>query len=315
MFAAFRSCTQFRTFASYLHRRHIFQHNRKTVYSLDNPFCQFLHFRSGKNATDDIFIVIFIQDAAICIAVHITADRQDFIQPYSIMFHTGGVKQYLIFLDVTTNHSDLCHTTCRQQTRTDCPVGNRTQIEQRSRIGSQTDNHHFSQDRRLRSQRRLANILGKAFTNDCQLFRNNLAGTVDIRSPVKFNPYNRETSGRGRTYTAHIHSPVHCCFYRESHQAFHFFRSHTICFRHDNHGRSIQVGKHIYICMKSCIGSRYHQQQCTDQDNQSVMQRVIYYFIQHKNNCLISRICQCANQDSAMRFPLAHWHICIFAHY
>ena len=194
------------------------------------------------------------------------------------MFHAGRIEQYLIFFNIATDHGNLCHTAGRQQARTDRPVGNRTQIHLGGggfRRGSsrtartdggisiilsrQADDHHFTQDRRLRAQRRFTYILRKALTHYGQFLGYDLTGPIDIRSPIEFHPYDRKTGSGRRTYTAYVHSTIHRRLHRKSNQAFHLLRCHTISFRHDNYGRSIQIRKHIYIRVKGRIGSRYHQ--------------------------------------------------------
>ena len=59
-------------------------------------------------------------------------------------FHAGRVKQHLIFLDISSQHGNLCHTSRREQARTDSPVCQCTEIEHGSSIRSQTDNQQLT---------------------------------------------------------------------------------------------------------------------------------------------------------------------------
>ena len=131
----------------------------------------------------------------------------------------------------------------------------------------------------MRAQRRLAHVDGEGFTDYRQFLADNLAGEVDVCSPVKFHPDNGEAVGGRRTDTAYTGSTVYGCFDRKGNELFHFLGCHTIGFGHDDHRWCIKVGEYVYFRIHGGICSCNEQKDSRTEHNQTIMQGVMYYFI------------------------------------
>lgn len=202
------------------------------------------------------------------------------------MAHPFRVQLNLVFFDVSAQHGYLCHPSGGQQARANRPVRNRAEVEHGGRVGGQTDNQHFAQDRRLRAQRRLAHVDGEGFTDYRQFLADNLAGEVDVCSPVKFHPDNGEAVGGRRTDTAYTGSTVYGCFDRKGNELFHFLGCHTIGFGHDNHRRGVEVGEDVNFGIHGSVGARDEQEESRAEYDQPVMQGVMYNFVKHDNSSI-----------------------------
>ena len=198
------------------------------------------------------------------------------------MLHAFGMNQDLIFLDISSQHGNLCHTSGGKQTRTDRPVGHRTEIEHGRAVCRQSDNQQFSQNGRLGTQCRLAYIVRQSVVYSRQFLGNNLAGQVNIRIPVELNPYDREAGSRRRTHPANTSCTVYSRFNRESNQLFYFLSCHTIGLGHDHYRRSIQIRKDINFGMERHIRSADQQQDGCHQNQQAVLKRKMYNLVQHR---------------------------------
>ena len=199
----------------------------------------------------------------------------------AVVTHPLGIKLNLVLFDVSSEHRYLRHSSGRQQTRTDSPVGNRTEVEHGGRVGRQPDNEHFAQNRRLRAECRFSNVDRKRFTDYSELFTHNLSGKINICSPVEFHPDNRKTIGGRRTDTAYAGSSVYGSFHRESHELFNLFGGHTIGFGHDDNRRRVEVGKHVYFRVHGSVAPRNEQKNGSAEHQQPVVQGIMYDFIKH----------------------------------
>ena len=143
-FSSLRSSTQFGFLRTNLHIGNILQCNGHPFHRLDDGTWQLIHIMTGKHPANNIFVSIFINHSAIGILIHVTGNVHHLCQRNIVMFHAGRVKQHLIFLDITSQHGNLCHTSRREQARTDSPVCQCTEIEHGSSIRSQTDNQQLT---------------------------------------------------------------------------------------------------------------------------------------------------------------------------
>ena len=100
-----------------------------------------------EHATDDIFVAILVERTACSVLVHAGNDLHHLTQRHIVMHHLLGVEQYLILLDLATQHGYLRYTTCSEQARTDGPIGQGTQVAQRSTVCRQTHEEYLAQDR------------------------------------------------------------------------------------------------------------------------------------------------------------------------
>ena len=195
------------------------------------------------------------------------------------MTHPFRVELYLILFQVATQNGYLCHTSCWKQTRTNCPVGDSTQVEHRCWICRKADNQHLTQYGRLWSQCWFAHIGGQWFIDYCELFAYNLPGQINIRSPVKFYPnYRKSICGR-RAYAAHACCTIYRSFYGKGDELFHFFSCHSIGLSHDDHCRRIEVGEYVHFCMHCGIRTANQQQHRGHEYQDAVLKREMYNFI------------------------------------
>ena len=171
------------------HIGHIFQGNGCSLCRApDDGPSQLMHIVRRKHSPHNVLVAIFIDDPSIGILVHVARYGHHLSKSHPIMTHPVGMNQNLVFLDVSPQYGHLCHTSGGQQTRTDGPVGQRTQILHGSRISGQAHNQQFAQDRRLRSQRGLPHIVRQRLAHCGQLLRHNLTGQIDIGIPFKLDP-------------------------------------------------------------------------------------------------------------------------------
>ena len=251
---------------------YIAQGDRHIAYPLDDGTRQLVHIRRRQGTAHDVFVPVFIDDSSIGILIHVACSSHHLGQGNAVVFHACRVQPDLVLLDVAAQHGNLCHTAHGEQAWTDGPVGKRTQVEHRGAVGCQSDNHQLAQDGRLRSECRVAHIVGQLLADDGQLLRHNLASQVDVRSPVKLHPDDREAVGGRRTHATYIGRPVDCGLYGESHELLHFLGCHTVGFGHDHHRGRIEVGEHIHFGVERCIGTAHHQQHGSNQDKDAVVE-------------------------------------------
>ena len=102
--------------------------------------------RQLMEATDDIFIAIFIESAAGGVLVHSFDGVDDLVHRDSVTAHLAWVHQDLIFLDVSAHHRDLGNAAGREESWPDRPVGDRAKVLHRGRVGGQADDHQLAED-------------------------------------------------------------------------------------------------------------------------------------------------------------------------
>ena len=234
---------------------------------------------AGKHSADDIFISIFINYPTVGILIHVTGDIHHFGQRDIIMFHAGRVEQHLIFFNITSQYGNLCHTSCRKQSRTDSPVCQRTKVEHGSGIRSQSDNQQLTQNRRLRTHCRLTHIFGQFLADQRKFLTDNLTSQINIGIPFKFHPNDREAIGGRRTHPTHMGRTVYGSLYGEGNQLFHFLGGHTVRFGHNHYSRRIQIGEHIDFRMKSRVSTADKQQNRRHQNQYTVLKGKMYNLI------------------------------------
>ena len=191
-FAFFRSQTQFGGFGADLHVGNVRQGDGQVVDCLDHSFADFLHMGGSEYTLNNVFVAVFIEDASGGILVHVLHDGKHFIQTDPVVLHAGRVKEDLVFLDVSADDGNLCYPASGQQPWADGPVGNGAEVLQGGCVGSQADNHHFSQNGGLWSQGRLSHVVGEGISDGGKFLGNNLPCRVNISAPFKFHPDHRE---------------------------------------------------------------------------------------------------------------------------
>ena len=175
----------------------------------------------------------------------------------------------------------MSHTACREQARTDNPVGYGAQVEHRGAISGKADNEQFAQDRGLRTQRGPTYILWQRFADYGQFLADNLTRQIDIGIPVELHPHHREAHSRGRADAAYTCGAIDCGFDREGHQLFHLFGGHASSFGHHHNGGGIEVGEDIHFGVEGGVDTSYQEQHGGHQHQEAVVERKVDDFIQH----------------------------------
>ena len=193
-FGSLRRNAQSRGLGADTHLANICQRDRLTIFGqFDHTACNLLCLLGCEHTAHDELVTILIEHTARRVERHILRCRQHFVHRHSQQTQLLRREQHLILLDVATDYGHLSHTARREQARTNGPLGNRAQLLERGLLGCKTDDHHLAQDRRLRTECRLSDICGQC-VRDCREFLGyNLASTINICIPIKFDPYDRET--------------------------------------------------------------------------------------------------------------------------
>ena len=191
---ALRRNTQARALCSDTHLANICQCDGLTVVGqFDYTAGDLVGIFGCQHTTHDKLIAILIENATRRVERHILRRGQHLVHRNAQQAQLFGRQQHLILLDVATDYGHLSYATRREQSRTNGPFGNRAQLFERGFVRCKTYDHHLAQDRRLRAERRLTNICRQCVRNGRELLGYNLAGTIDVCIPIKFDPYDRET--------------------------------------------------------------------------------------------------------------------------
>ena len=159
------------------------------------------------------------------------------------------MDEYLIFLDVTSEHRYLGHTSGGEQSGTEGPVSQCPEVQHRGTVGGQGHYQQLSEDGGLGAEGRGSGVL-RQVVGGCgrgQLLGYNLAGKVDISAPVELYPYYGESVGRGGTHPAHSGGAVDGRLDGEGHELLYFLRGHAARLGHDDYCRGIEVGEDVYL--------------------------------------------------------------------
>ena len=112
----------------------------------DHRLAYLIRAVGGQHTAHNVFVAILVEHTSVGIEVHVAGSAHHFVQRESVVAHPFGIQHNLILLDVTSQYGYLRHTTCREQAWADGPVGYRTQIQHRGRVGRQSDNQHLAQN-------------------------------------------------------------------------------------------------------------------------------------------------------------------------
>ena len=249
-----------------------------------------------QHTAHDVFVSVFIEHAARSVDVHVAHGGFHFGERYAVMPHASGCKTYLILFDVAADDRNLRHARRREQTGTDGAVGNAAQLLQRAAVGGQSDNHHFAEYRRLRTQHRLSDRGRQRLADSRQFFGNDLTRFIDVCFPIEFDPYDRKAVRRRRAHPTHAGGSVESCFDMEGYRVFDLLRRHTGRLRHDHHRRSVEVGKDVDFHLPRRVGTRAGKEYRQNDNQQPVVQRIVYNFVEHGG-----RINGCANVRAVSR--------------
>ena len=283
---AFERCgAHLRCAVADFHFGNVGERHRHLSDAFDDGLPQVFGIVCGEHAPYDVFVAVFVKDAAGGVAVHLLHGTHHLAQPDAVVFQPCRVHECLVFLDVASEHRHLCHASRGEQPGAYGPVGQCAQVAHGGGVfGGKCHEHEFAQDGRLRTQCRGFHPRRKLAAEGGNLFRNRLTGTENVGAPVEFHPYDGEAGGRRRTYAPHVGGTVHGGFYGEGHQLFHLFGSHTLGFGHDGHGRGVEVGKDVHVHRAGGTQSGEHEQHCSHQHQQAVVERKLDDTVQHVLN-------------------------------
>ena len=194
---------------------------------------------------DYIFVAEVVDDASGGIAVQLFDCIGHFVDAHIESLHLFGDELNLELAHVPADNRHLRYAAESQQARTYCFVGDGVEVHQRGRVCRKTDNHDFAKDGRLRTEGRGADARRQGLGESRHTLGNNLACTVDIGSPVEFNPDGGKAGCRCGTYAAHAGRPVDRSLDRVGDEFFNLFGSHTWRFGHDHNRWRVEVGEDV----------------------------------------------------------------------
>ncbi len=229
------------------HVGHLFERNGEAVLDTDHGSSHFVLVGRREHAPDDVFVAVLVQNSSARVTGQVLDHAEHFARRDAEMFHPGRVQQDLVLLDIAADDGHLGYASGREQPGADRPVGQCPQFFERSAVRGQADNHQLAQNGRLRSERRRPDVVRKRFVQRSQLFGYDLAGQVDVGSPVELDPYDREAGGRARTDATHVGRSVHGRFDREGHGPLDFFGRHAARLGHHDDRRRVQVRENVHF--------------------------------------------------------------------
>ena len=195
-FAPFGSQAQLGLLGADTHVGHVLKSYRQPAISgLDDRCGHLLYVLCGDHSAHDILIAVLIDDSSVGVLVHAAGHLHNFSEGDSVVLHLFGMDQYLILLDVASEHSHLGHASGGQQSGTESPVCDGPQVQHRGAVCRQTYDHQLSEDGGLGTQGRVAGGLRQVLGGRSQFLRYDLAGQIDVRAPVKLNPHYGESGG------------------------------------------------------------------------------------------------------------------------
>ena len=246
----------------------LIQRDRRALHDLHHRLPQGFDIVGGQCSAYQVLVAILIEHASRHVLVHVAHGSDGFLDTHPMVFHPLRVKRHLILLFLTALHRDLCHAADAEQARTQGPVCQGTHL---LRVAArQSDDHHFTQDGRLRAQGGLSHRLGQGGRHLSQFLVHYLAVPIDIRTPVELYPYARETRRAAAPHAPHMRGTVHGRLDGDGHDAFHLLGCHAAGLGHHHHGGCIEVGKDIHLHVQGRVGSPYADEQRTYQDGQAV---------------------------------------------
>ena len=145
--ATFGSQTELGLLGTDAHVGHVLQgHGHSALSGLDDRCGHLLHVLGGDHSSHYVFVAVFVDDTSVGVLVHASGYGHHLAECHAVMLHLLRVNQDLILLDVTSEHCHLGHASGGQQSGTECPVGQRPQVQHRGAVGCQAYDHQLSED-------------------------------------------------------------------------------------------------------------------------------------------------------------------------
>ena len=144
--SSLRGYTQLGLLRPYLHVGYVGERDRRSLSRSQSRLRQLLHIVLRHKSPDYILVAILVYHASACVLVHPTRCRHHLREAHSVVFHPVGMYQYLIFLYVAAQHSHLCHSSGREQSRAHGPVGKSPEVEHRRAVCRQSHYEHLTED-------------------------------------------------------------------------------------------------------------------------------------------------------------------------
>ena len=280
--APFGSQAELGLLGSDTHVSHVLQgHWHSALSGLDDRCGHLLYVLGGDHSAHDVFVAVFVDDTSVGVLVHASGYGHHLAEGHSVVLHLLRVNQDLILLDVASEHCHLGHASGGQQSGTECPVGQRPQIQHRGAVGGQAYDHQLSEDGGLGAEGRVAGGLWQILCGCGQFLRHDLAGQVYVGAPVELNPYYGESGGGRAAHPADSGGAVDGGLDGEGHKLLDLFGGHSVGLGHDYYRGGVEVGEYVYLGVEGPVQSGREQQYRRDQYQQPVLQGKMYYLIEH----------------------------------
>ena len=193
-----------------------------------------------------------------------------------------GVDEHLELPALAADHGHLGDTGGGQQPPADDHVGGGAQVDRRVRRGLQRHEHDLAHDRGQRREDRRRDRVGQRGDHRRQLLGYDLAGSVDVLSPVEVDPDHREPDGRGRPHPAHPRRPVHHRLDGQGDQRLHVGRGHALPLDEHGHRRRGHVRQHVDRHLAQDDDAPHDERAGAGEHRQAVAQRPANERIQHQ---------------------------------
>ncbi len=196
-------------------------------------------------AADDVLLAVVFEVVATRNAV-VFADRIDDIpESDAERPQLSRLYRYLVLLDVSAKRVDFGNTLDRFELRSNHPVLDFPQFDQRVAVAY----HHIlidlTQRCRDRTELGCGDAVGEIAGGTLEPLANHLPGEVDVGVLLKFNGYGREAELRDGAHLFYIGQAVHRGFDGEAHEALHIIRRIAAGFGDDEHLHRRNVGQRV----------------------------------------------------------------------
>ena len=220
------------------------------------------HFIQRGRPADDAdqrFVALAQQKPAAGDDIRLLDGRGQLIQRHVMTREAFRRREHLVLLHLAAHHADLRHAGDGQQPLANFPVGDGPQFHRRRLAGGlHAHQQDLAHDRGDRGHDGMG-LLRQPFADELEFFGDDLPIDVDVGSPIKFGPDNREPDAGRRADTPHVAGPVHGRFDGEGDQRLDFLGSQAVRLGHDGDRGPIEVRKDVDRQLRRLPGAVDHQ--------------------------------------------------------
>jgi hypothetical protein len=195
-----------------------------------------------------------------------------FVDPYSVGTKPLRIEKHLILLDRPADGNDLRDSRNGEKPFSHHPVCDGTNLHRRVTVTRHTDEQDLSHDRCDGSENGRAHPGGKLRHHELKLFAYDLAGPVDVLTPVELDPHDADSLSRGGANPSHPRRAVDGRLYRKSDEDLDFLRRHAVCLGEHGDGRRGQIGKNVDGYRDPGVGARREKGRGTEDRHQPIAQ-------------------------------------------